>query len=267
MLKLNSVNVSDSTVLFIARNVENYSSLLEEINSEIAVFIIDTERDGVRQITEVLKENNYSQVHIISHGTPGCLYLGNSQLNLDTLDKYQAELQSWYSTPLSKGGRGELFLYGCNVAAGDAGAEFLAKLHQLTAASVAASTSLTGNEELGGNWNLEVTVGEVVADVVLTEAAMASYQGVLAQVTLVKNIRPGLFTGSYPRDLTEFNGKLYFAADNRINGVSNGGELWVSDGTTGGTRLVKDISSSSADSSPRGFILRLRIVSMAESYG
>ena len=247
------MKVSDSTVLFIDRNVENYSSLLEGINPELTVCIIDTERDGVRQITEVLKDNNYEQVHIISHGAPGCLYLGNSQLSLDNLDKYQAELQSWYSTPLSKGGRGDLFLYGCQVAAGDAGEEFLAKLHQLAGANISASSSLTGNKELGGNWNLEVTVGEVVADVVLAEAAMVSYSGVLDRVELVKNIYPGgRFSDSRPGVFTELNGKLYFSANNTFDNR----ELWVTDGTTAGTQLVKEITADSFNGSdPDNFIL------------
>jgi hypothetical protein len=115
------------------------------------------------------------------------LYLGNSQLSLDTLDKYQADLKSWFVSPLIKGGRGDLLLYGCQVAAGDAGEEFLAKLHTYTGANLAASSSLTGNRELGGNWNLEVRVGEVVADVVLTETAMASYSNVLDRIGLVKD--------------------------------------------------------------------------------
>ncbi|WP_319419354.1 ELWxxDGT repeat protein [Pleurocapsa sp. FMAR1] len=38
--------------------------------------------------------------------------------------------------------------------------------------------------------------------------------------------------------LTEFNNKLYFSAKDG----ENGSELWVSDGTTEGTQLVKDIN-------------------------
>ncbi len=49
--------------------------------------------------------------------------------------------------------------------------------------------------------------------------------------------------GSAPRDFIEFNNKLYFTANNR----QNGHELWVSDGTTAGTQLVKDIALGAND--------------------
>ena len=50
----------------------------------------------------------------------------------------------------------------------------------------------------------------------------------------LENPRP---LDSFPDDLTEFNGKLYFSADDG----ETGDELWVSDGTEAGTKLVKDI--------------------------
>ncbi|NJK58324.1 MAG: hypothetical protein HC939_21275, partial [Pleurocapsa sp. SU_5_0] len=43
--------------------------------------------------------------------------------------------------------------------------------------------------------------------------------------------------GSFPRNLTEFDGKLYFAA----NDGENGNELFVSDGTAEGTQLLVDL--------------------------
>jgi ELWxxDGT repeat protein len=44
--------------------------------------------------------------------------------------------------------------------------------------------------------------------------------------------------GSNPTGMTEFNGKIYFAA---TGDTTYGNELWVSDGTQAGTTLLKDI--------------------------
>jgi ELWxxDGT repeat protein len=60
----------------------------------------------------------------------------------------------------------------------------------------------------------------------------------LGQVVLVKDIDTLTDFGSEPRELTVFNNKLYFSADNRTNGR----ELWISDGTTNGTQLLANIS-------------------------
>ncbi|WP_364305926.1 DUF4347 domain-containing protein [Moorena sp. SIO4A5] len=39
------------------------------------------------EIIPLLSNADISAIHIVSHGSPGCLYLGNSQLSLDTLTR------------------------------------------------------------------------------------------------------------------------------------------------------------------------------------
>ena len=70
----------------------------------------------------------------------------------------------------------------------------------------------------------------------------------LGQVVLVKDINPEANDfGSDLDNLTEFNDRLYFSADDSETGK----ELWVSDGTSEGTTLLKDIKSGSSSSFPR----------------
>lgn len=64
---------------------------------------------------------------------------------------------------------------------------------------------------------------------------MSGFQ--LQAQTLVKDVVPGV-SGSSPTVLGSVNGKLFFFA----NDLSLGRELYVTDGTSNGTHLVKDIS-------------------------
>ncbi|MCA9170423.1 MAG: hypothetical protein KDB23_22250, partial [Planctomycetales bacterium] len=72
--------------------------------------------------------------------------------------------------------------------------------------------------------------------------------GTASGTLMVKDINPGegyqypYGTGSlqsFPRAMTEINGKLLLSAENS----TEGGELWTTDGTASGTVLVKDIDS------------------------
>ena len=60
----------------------------------------------------------------------------------------------------------------------------------------------------------------------------------------MKDISPG--ESSFPSNLTNVGGTLFFRADDSANGY----ELWRSDGTTGGTVLVADIRLGTESSRP-----------------
>jgi ELWxxDGT repeat protein len=72
--------------------------------------------------------------------------------------------------------------------------------------------------------------------------------GAASGTLLVKDINPGSTMGtpnnSFPHNLTNVNGTLFFSADNALTG----NELWKSNGTAGGTSLVKDISAGAKGS-------------------
>ena len=160
------------TAVFIDPGVDNYQDLFYGVIARAQPFLLDSASDGIEWIDQILQL--YPQIktaHIISHGAPGCLYLGNSQLSLETLGRYASRLQRWKLD--------NLLLYGCNLAAGDAGAELISKLHGLTGAEIAASTTLTGAAFKGGNWELEVTTGKGQLKPILQPEVMVNYDGVL----------------------------------------------------------------------------------------
>ncbi|AFY76517.1 hypothetical protein Ple7327_1106 [Pleurocapsa sp. PCC 7327] len=171
------------TVIIIDSAVKDYQSLVSGIVPGTKVFVLDSEEDGVEQITRILKKfSNVAALHIVSHGSPGCLYLSNSQLSLDTLNRYSQQLQSWPAP--------NLLLYGCNVAAGDAGEEFLEKLHRLTGAAVAASSSPIGHQSLGGNWHLDTQIGTVNASLPIGEESLSRWKGLLQQLLIAVTSNP-----------------------------------------------------------------------------
>ncbi|MGB7890796.1 MAG: DUF4347 domain-containing protein [Microcoleus sp.] len=161
-----------TTIVFIDAGVENADLLIEGVIPTTEVFVLDGTADGIEQISQVLQQRqNTDAVHIISHGSPGCLYLGNSQLSLNNLIHYAPQLQKWDVA--------NVLLYGCNVAAGDAGEEFITNLHALTGWEIAASKSLTGSAAKGGNWELEVTTAHKQPVLAIQAEARANYGYVL----------------------------------------------------------------------------------------
>ena len=73
-----------------------------------------------------------------------------------------------------------------------------------------------------------------------------------AQITLVKDIRSGQFSGLENNpEFVVYNSELYFFADDGIHGK----ELWKTDGSEEGTILVKDIVVGSGSSFPSSLTL------------
>ncbi|MDF5707589.1 MAG: DUF4347 domain-containing protein [Nostoc sp. S4] len=171
------------SLVFIDMGIEDYSSLVKGVVDNTKVFVLDQRQNGVEQITEILANcdrSNITDIHIVSHGAPGCLQLGNTNIGLHTLKEYSQQLQQWQQILSTK----NLLLYGCNVAFGDAGIEFLEKLHQLTGANIAASSQPIGNAALGGNWELSVRTAQMDVTLAFAKTTWQAYVGVLATFTV-----------------------------------------------------------------------------------
>ncbi|WP_449419696.1 DUF4347 domain-containing protein [Phormidium nigroviride] len=195
-------------IIFVDSSVQDYQSLIFN-NDDAQTFIINENLSGIEQITKTLvNQKNISAIHIVSHGSDGTLFLGNSPLNSTTLETHAATIQKWGKALKLNA---DILLYGCNVAQSNKGKSFVKYLSQLTKANVAASTNLTGNAKLGGDWNLEFIIGKIQAKLAFSSAVMTAYSGVLGDGL------GGVGTGTN-------NLKLWLKAD-ALTGFTNGNSV------------------------------------------
>lgn len=180
----NIPEVATSSLIIIDPAIDEPESLRQFITPGIPVVILDPSKDGIIQITEHLQQYpQCNRLHIFSHGAPGRLKLGSTDLSLDTIANYAEQLATWFGP--EKANTSSLptiptvLLYGCEIALGESGDRFLNMFHRLTGASVFASTTPTGHEASGGNWQLEVSVPQASRpdSLVISPEGMKAYPG------------------------------------------------------------------------------------------
>ena len=122
-------------------------------NAEIVV--LESKRDEVEEISITLEEYPYTEtLHIICNTSPGCLYLGNTCLNLFNFKDYSIKLKHWCTK--------NILLYGSsNIAAGNAGRKFIQKLYQITGSNLAVYSQLSTDEM---NWHCDYSLGNINPD-------------------------------------------------------------------------------------------------------
>lgn len=171
----NSSASSSSQILFIDSAVDDYQQLIDNLTQPTEVVVLDSNYDGIFQITESLSQYQDAQfeaIHIVSHGDVGELFLGNTQLDRNNLGSYEELLGNWGN---SLDANADILLYGCNVGADLAGAEFVQDLSEYTQADIKASVDLTGSDSLGGDWDLEYEIGNVEAKAIFSAENLGHY--------------------------------------------------------------------------------------------
>ncbi len=166
----------DDTSITYATRAERLADALEARG--VTVVVLDAERDGLEQLSEIARAyQGVGALHVVSHGARGSLTLGKSRVTTETL-RARAGLLAGLRDSL--GEDGDLLLYGCEVAEGEVGIEFVSTLAELGGVDVAASTDLTGAALRGGDWDLEFATGEIEAVAIRA----AAFDGVLRDFTL-----------------------------------------------------------------------------------
>jgi ELWxxDGT repeat protein len=114
--------------------------------------------------------------------------------------------------------------------------------------------TLTGGQASFSTTSLSVgsqTITAFYSGDVTFLASSSSHTEVVNQVpsltpTLLSDINPAAGASSNPKFFTQVNGLIFFQASDGTHGT----ELWESNGTAAGTRLVKDINPGASDSNP-----------------
>jgi Ca2+-binding RTX toxin-like protein len=201
----------------IDESVSDVASIVREIPASAEVRIIGFDENGVDHILAALAgKPDISAIHLVSHGRPGAIVLGGSVIDTNTLT---TRAEDFGAIGRALASDADLLIYGCNVAEGESGRAFLAKLAELTGANVAASETPTGAAHLGGDWNLDVRLGSVQTPLL----NIPSYAGVLAAPT-IGGLAPIAYTeDGAPQPLgpgVTFTGGLGYAGGSITFGVS-----------------------------------------------
>ncbi len=176
-------------VVFIDGQVPDLQDLINGVTPGEQVFVLNASQDGLQQIAAILADNgldNLSAISIVGHGLQGEFTIGATDLTDASLASEASTLAA-IGQSLKPGG--DILLYGCDVAQGAAGQQFIADLSAYAGgANVAASTQNIGTLQgtNGGfeNWTLDASTGPIDASVPFTAAALASYEGLLTNTTL-----------------------------------------------------------------------------------
>ncbi len=205
-------------IVFIDTGVEDFHTLMVGIDPQAEVILLDSTRDGLEQIAEILGErSDIDAIHIISHGSQGELQLGTGRLTVASMQGEYADELMVINEALSQDA--DFLIYGCNFGEGAVGQEAASLLAELTGADIAASQDMTGSAELGGDWDLEVQTGTIESAVVVDAEAQAGFGGLLDITTNLQ----GHWT--FDADATDSSGNNYDGT------LTNGASIDTTDST------------------------------------
>ncbi|MGB5741214.1 MAG: DUF4347 domain-containing protein, partial [Sedimenticolaceae bacterium] len=223
--ELNAVEPAEplrQELVIVDPSVPDYQTLLANIegtageNRELHVVMLDPTQSGVDQITRLLFQYaDLDAIHLISHGSDGTIQLGSDTLDAVSLDHKEDFVATWGA---ALGSEGDILIYGCNLAASESGEALVDALAELTGADVAASDDLTGHKDLGGDWDLEVTTGQVETAVAIGEGALRSWSNTLA--------------GDITSDLV-----MHLPFDDAAGGTASDTTTYANDGTLSGVAV------------------------------
>jgi autotransporter-associated beta strand protein len=158
-------------VVVVDWTVADYQTLIAGMDPSIPVIVLQPGHSGLNGLAEALSGyQNLDAVHLVTEGRGGAIQLGLHWIDDAAINADPADVQA-IGNALKPGG--DLMLYGCSLAYGDAGHKFIDDLSKMLGdVDVSASTDRTGPTQLGGDWDLEYSTGAIETVLPFTLAGM-----------------------------------------------------------------------------------------------
>lgn len=168
------VGAAPAEVAVVDGGIDGVDVLVADLSAAgLEVILIDPDADGFGALANALEgRSDIAALHIYAHGDAGVVMLGTNVIDTASVSGYAGALGD-IGGALTE--TGDILLYGCYVGADADGVALIEELARLTAADVAASDDATGSAELGGDWELEVSYGDIDVE----EVAAPSWDGIL----------------------------------------------------------------------------------------
>ncbi len=181
----NAISVSDELTLLAPKRelliidaaVPDKHLFMRDLRAGVDVAIIDTNADGLEQLERILAgRTNISALHIVSHANDGVLQLGDTYVTNELLQERLTTL-SILDKALIDGA--DLLLYGCDLAETEKGQDLLELISGAANVDIAASDDLTGSAKRGGDWELEIVLGDIEFDAPFSDKALMDFSAIL----------------------------------------------------------------------------------------
>ncbi|HTF86651.1 MAG TPA: Ig-like domain-containing protein, partial [Cellvibrio sp.] len=245
---VSAVPVNELVVIDAA--VPDKHALYRNIKPGLEIVELDANTTGLTQLTNILQRyKNLSALHIISHAEDGILLLGSSRVDAQVLQR-EVDIFNALNGALADGA--DLLFYGCNLAKGEAGEDFLSIFQANTKLDLAASDDLTGASVLDGDWDLEIRAGHIETQQPFSDDALKDFVSVLQldQTITMDGFELGYGEpktatyGAYTARLSLDDGDPTEDSMNCINGYGYGPQCIVdySGGSTGDKKFYFDFT-------------------------
>ena len=153
-----STRAAASRLVVIDASLAGHPGIATSFGADATILYQSSSDDLFANVRDALAaEASVSSIHLVGHGAPGSMTLGDVTFSADGVDDLAGGLVAW--NRLAAPGA-DLLLWGCDVAGGD-GASLVDLIREQSGFDVAASIDVTGPAALGGDFDLEYVVGDV----------------------------------------------------------------------------------------------------------